>query len=176
MRHFAFVLIAMSIAPLCGTSLAAEPKPKPKPCSDAAYRQFDFWIGTWRVTAGGKYAGTNRIESILGGCALRENWEGAGGGQGTSLNFFDNTDGRWHQTWIDASGGALYLAGSFADGAMRLEGEAPASGDQPATRHRIVWTAHADGTVRQLWESQTAGSESWQVSFDGSYARVKEGG
>ena len=39
----------------------------------------------------GKPAGTNRIESVMKGCGLLEQWTSAGGGHGTSLNFYDST-------------------------------------------------------------------------------------
>jgi hypothetical protein len=38
------------------------------------------------------------------------------------------------------------------------------------TRHRITWTPGVDGSVRQHWESATAGGE-WQTAFDGTYTR-----
>lgn len=147
---------------------AAEPVPA---CTGAQARQFDFWIGRWRVTENGKLAGHNHVERILGGCALLENWSGAKGGTGKSLNFFDRDDGLWHQTWIDGTGGALFLAGKFEEGAMRMEGERPAADGQPPTRHRITWTPLADGSVRQLWESTTVGKVEWAKQFDGVYVR-----
>jgi len=124
------------------------------------------------VTEHGKLAGDNRIEPILDGCALLENWTGSKGGAGKSLNFFDREDGLWHQTWIDRSGGALFLAGKFENGAMRLEGERAATGEQPATRHRITWTPLPGGKVRQLWESVPAGKDQWNTQFDGLYEPV----
>jgi hypothetical protein len=141
-------------------------------CSGSQAREFDFWIGRWEVTEKGRPAGVNSIERILDGCALLENWTGAGGSSGKSLNFFDAADGQWHQTWIDGSGGALFLAGKFTNGAMRMEGTRPASAKQPATRHRITWTPNADGTVRQLWESAPLDVEQWSVLFDGTYTRI----
>ena len=146
----------------------ADEKPKAG-CQDVTSRQFDFWIGRWKVSEKGKPAGINHIERILDGCALLENWTGAKGGEGKSLNFFDREDGLWHQTWIDRSGGALFLSGKFESGAMRLEGARAATDKQPATRHRITWTALAGGKVRQLWESAPAGLEQWTTQFDGLY-------
>jgi hypothetical protein len=169
MRH---ANVAASAATLLLTaSGAGMAEPPAARCTAAEMRQFDFWVGEWTVTDRGKLAGHNRIERILGGCALLENWSGAAGGAGKSLNFFDADDARWHQTWVDASGGALFLAGRFENGAMRLEGERPAAGETPATRHRITWTPLSDGRVRQLWESTPAGRESWSVQFDGLYVR-----
>jgi hypothetical protein len=170
-RTFAFVLGVTLL--LAGTqSMSADEKPPPG-CKDAASRQFDFWIGQWRVTEKGNLAGHNRIERILDGCALLENWTGAKGGEGKSLNFFDRDDGLWHQTWIDRSGGALFLSGKFENGAMRMEGTQVATDKQPAARHRITWTALPDGSVRQLWESSPPGKEEWATQFDGLYVREK---
>ena len=142
----------------------------PANCAAEA-RQFDFWVGRWRVTEAGKLAGTNHIERILGGCALLETWSGAKGGAGRSLNFYDRGDRRWHQTWIDARGGALFLSGEFNAGAMRLTGERPGDGDTPAARHRITWTPLPGGAVRQLWESQPLTGGDWSIQFDGLYER-----
>lgn len=165
--------LALVAALLAGGSQAMSAENPPQPgCKDAASRQFDFWLGHWHVSEKGKPAGDNRIERILEGCALLENWTGAQGGEGKSLNFFDRDDGLWHQTWIDRSGGALFLAGKFEKGAMRMEGERPAAGKQPAMRHRITWTPLPGGTVRQLWESTPAGKDQWSTQFDGLYERA----
>jgi hypothetical protein len=165
--------IAAGLLMLTGASCVSTAQEKPQAgCHGDRAREFDFWIGRWNVVEKGKPAGVNVIERILDGCALLENWTGAGGSTGKSLNFYDAGDSRWHQTWIDGSGGALFLAGAFANGAMRMEGERPASARQPATRHRITWTPLADGTVRQLWESTPVGAEQWTVLFDGIYTRI----
>jgi len=66
------------------------------PCASPEHRQFDFWQGEWEVREAGRAAGTNRITRVLGGCALREEWTGAGGGKGTSLNVYDEAQRRWH--------------------------------------------------------------------------------
>lgn len=152
--------------------LAADEQPQAG-CNSPTAHQFDFWVGSWRVTENGKFAGTNVIERILDGCALLENWTGAQGGAGKSLNFHDRSDGLWHQTWIDRGGGALFLSGRFENGAMRLAGERPATQQQPATRHRITWTPITGGNVRQLWESAPGDQEEWSVQFDGLYQRGK---
>ena len=170
-RTFGLALVTALLV-VGGTQSMGAEKPLETGCKDGASRQFDFWVGHWRVTEHGKPAGENRIERLLDGCALLENWTGAQGGAGKSLNFFDRDDGRWHQTWIDQSGGALFLAGRFENGAMRMEGERAATGTQPATRHRITWTPLPGGKVRQLWESAPAGKDQWNTQFDGLYEPV----
>jgi len=137
-------------------------------CTDKLHHQFDFWIGAWQVSAGGKQVGTNRIDALLDGCALLENWVGAGGVRGHSLNFYDPTRGLWHQTWVDSTGTSLLLDGHFKDGGMVLSSEKP--GQRAADR--ITWTPNADGTVRQLWEHTDDGGAKWSVAFDGIYRRT----
>jgi hypothetical protein len=142
------------------------------PCEAAEYRQFDFWIGNWEVSAQGKPAGTNSIHAVHGGCALQENWQGAGAGgiSGSSFNIFDRSTGKWHQTWVDASGTLLLLDGSLVDGVMVLEGSRPTASGGTA-QHRISWTPNEDGSVRQLWEASNDGGGSWNVLFDGLYVK-----
>jgi hypothetical protein len=166
--------VAASWMLLYGAAMTAIAEEKPKSgCSRPESRQFDFWVGVWQVTEQGKPAGVNRVELVLDGCALLENWSGATGSTGKSLNFYDAADGLWHQTWVDGSGGALFLSGKFENGTMRLEGERPASGDEPATRHRITWTPLPDGKLRQVWESSPAGKATWTVLFDGLYEAAR---
>jgi hypothetical protein len=66
----------------------------------------------------------------------------------------------------------LVLAGSFANGAMVLEGRhEPDPKTGLVGRERITWTANADGSVRQLWESSKDDGATWSVAFDGLYRR-----
>jgi hypothetical protein len=147
----------------------AKPASASKPCTSAEYRQFDFWVGDWEVTtSNGKLAGGNRITPILGGCAIREEWKGAGGLSGTSLNMWDAAGKRWRQTWVDDRGNVLVLIGQYRDGKMSLEGEGP--GDNGATVHnRITWSRLSEGRIRQLWETSKDGGKTWGVEFDGTY-------
>lgn len=141
------------------------------PCSQAESRQFDFWVGDWAVhrSDNGKYAGQNRIDSVLGGCALHESWTGAGGVKGSSYNAFDARRGVWHQTWVDSTGDLLLLEGRFVDGKMVLEGEQRGADGKPF-KNRITWTPLAGGKVRQRWETSPDGKQ-WSVSFDGIYTK-----
>jgi hypothetical protein len=155
------------------TSPTETPTPAARPCAAAPYRQFDFWLGAWTVTRpDGKTAGTNRITRILGGCALREQWRGAGGSTGTSLNVYDAEANRWRQTWVDDRGGVLLLTGGLREGKMMLEGETAASAGK-TVRQRITWTPLPGGRVRQFWDSSSDGGKTWETEFDGIYAPEK---
>jgi hypothetical protein len=154
---------------------SAAGSPANPPCERAEARQFDFWLGEWDVyEPNGEKAGVNRINKILGGCAIQENWSGTGGTTGTSLNLYVNAKNQWHQTWVDNSGGLLQLDGEFRNGKMVLAGETPTR-DKPRniTRHRITWEPVSGGKVRQLWEASEDGGKAWQILFDGMYVPKK---
>jgi hypothetical protein len=133
----------------------------PAPCSAPENRQFDFWLGDWRVfKPDGSLAGMNRITREYGGCVVHEHYVTGKGYSGESLNIYDASRKLWHQSWVDSDGLLLTLEGRWDGKSMVLEG----------MKQRITWTPNADGSVRQLWES--AGSTGgWTVVFDGKYTR-----
>ena len=119
-------LLVLSIAVLSLTS----PARAQTPCAeDPAYAALDFWIGEWEVRAGGSIAGYNRIEKVLGGCALTELWTGAGGGEGRSIFYYIPARQQWHQVWVTQNatgpGGVKekQLIETLDDGGVRFQGE-----------------------------------------------------
>lgn len=162
-------LAALLSVPALAASAQAPAAPPPA-CQASEYRQFDFWIGDWDVyQPNGQQAGENHVEVINDGCGLLENWRGRGGVAGKSLNIYDRDDKRWHQTWIDNSGGLLVIAGGLVDKRMMLSSEPTPAG----ALQRVAWTPSDDGSVRQLWESSADGGKTWAVEFDGKYVRRK---
>jgi hypothetical protein len=148
----------------------------PAACSEPERRQFDFWLGEWEVRdAEGNLAGRNTISVLFDGCGLREEWRGASGHRGTSLNAWSPQRRVWHQTWVDASGLLLELEGGLRGGAMVLEGRAALPGEEVARQHRISWSVLADDRrmLRQHWEASTADG-GWETIFDGRYRRVSD--
>lgn len=140
------------------------------PCGSPEHRQFDFWLGDWRVHApDGKFVGLNRITSEYDGCVVHERYATGRGYSGESLNTYDAGRRAWRQSWVDNQGLVLLLEGGLRDGSMVLEGETRDEKGQ-ATRHRITWTPNADGTVRQHWQSTDARGQ-WTTAFDGLYSR-----
>lgn len=153
---------------------AATPSTTPPPaCASAEFRQFDFWVGDWTVMVRDTHvAGVNRITSILGGCALHEDWRGAGGGLGQSFNAYDAADGKWRQSWVSNSGLVLLLEGGLVDGRMVLSGRRPSPNHRNVTiTDRVTWTPLPGGDVRQLWETSEDGGARWRTVFDGRYTK-----
>jgi len=142
----------------------------PAPCAAPEHRQFDFWIGEWRVhTPDGTFAGINRITLEYGGCVLHEHYVTGKGYSGESLNAWDPARKVWHQTWVDSGGLLLTLEGRWDGKRMVLEGESPGP-DGAMAKQRITWTPNADGSVRQLWETGDK-QGAWTVAFDGRYTK-----
>ena len=177
MDAFAVRLAAAATLALATTAHAqgASPPPPAPTCEAPEHRQFDFWLGKWTVRGpSGAVVGTNRIESILAGCAIAEHWTSSGANRGTSLNFYDRADGTWKQTWIDNAGQPLYLSGAFRDGSMVLEGTTQGAAGAAPSLQRITWSRIDNDGVRQLWETSTDGGKTWTVAFDGKYSQTSD--
>lgn len=137
------------------------------------HRQFDFWIGDWDVfTPTGQQAGTNNIEKIVNGCVIYENWTSATGGVGKSFNFYDASDDKWHQLWVDGQGNVLRMSGTYKDGVLDYTGETPTE-DGAARSERLRFFDLEGGLVRQLWEQSSDGGKTWTTAFDGEYRPKK---
>ncbi len=148
----------------------AQPAEAPAPCQDDIYRAFDFWIGEWDVSSGGKPAGENIISVREGGCLLLEEWTSADGTTGQSYNFYDPGAGKWRQLWV--SGGSVidYAGGLDANGAMVLEGTIAYRNGATAP-FKGAWTLQEDGAVIQHFQQYDAESESWRDWFIGRYTK-----
>ena len=141
------------------------------PCKDSEnYHKFDYWVGSWRVEGPkGKVAGTNKIEKILDGCVILENWSGAGQSKGKSFNYFNRHTGKWYQHWVDNFGQTLELEGDIQNGVATFTGESLDFKGNPV-QNRLTITKISDNEVRQLWK-QSKNNEEWSVVFDGRYVR-----
>lgn len=143
-------------------------------CADSHYRDFDFWLGEWRVQRpDGELAGRSRISRVFGGCAIREDYESPGGYRGGSYNIYDVTTGGWHQTWVDNGGLHLRLDGGLEGESMILSGTRTNREGEEVT-DRITWTPLDGGRVRQLWEISQDGGETWESVFEGIYFPAEE--
>ena len=141
------------------------------PCEGiAAARDFDFWVGDWEVRlADGTLVGHNAISKDDGGCAIVEDWSGAGGSTGTSVSYYRPSSDQWHQLWVGSNGTLIDIAGGIRDGAMHLEGTIEYFAEDRIEAFRGTWSILPDGRVRQLFEEFSLVAQTWQVWFDGYY-------
>jgi hypothetical protein len=145
------------------------------PCEyDPRFSEFDFWVGHWAVRDGaGNPQGENRIEKTERGCVLVERWNGATGGTGISMNYFDPAAGQWVQVWVSPTL-QIDIRGGLEDGAMRLTGTVYYLQNDERFPFRGTWTPQEGGVVRQHFEQSADDGETWSTWFDGYYHRIQE--
>jgi len=150
----------------------------PPGCADVPHAgDFDFWVGDWNVYGpNGQFAGTNRITKRHSDCLILEEWTGASGGEGTSMNFYDPSAQAWRQVWMSANTFIDYTGGLNEDGAMFLEGEITNFGPtgQTSAPFRGLWTLNEDGSVTQHFTQYDAANDVWNVWFTGRYVRMED--
>jgi tetratricopeptide (TPR) repeat protein len=138
-------------------------------CHGAEYRQFDFWIGDWAVhNPAGQKVGDNLVTREQDGCLLVEHWKsGRGIESGTSFNYFDIRDKKWHQLYLDNSGNAGAfppMAGGLVDDKMVL-----ISDDKQSPVFRWTWYVLSPGKVRQMAEQSDDQQKTWRIVWDSTY-------
>jgi hypothetical protein len=146
----------------------------PHPCRAPEHRQFDFWLGMWNIeNTNGDNIGTSIISSELDGCLVMEDFIGAAGFPGRSLNVYDADTDMWYQTFVDGLIGNFRLSGGLQGDEMVMTGSQTIVQFFPefAIRQRdsqVTWTPLSGGRVRQLIEAAFDGGPV-QTTFDGTY-------
>jgi hypothetical protein len=160
----------MGAAPLLGQV--------PGSCAaDSVFHALDFWVGNWNVFVGDSLVGTNRVEKILTGCAIREDWRTPGGGDGQSLFYVDQRTRQWKQVWVTTRAldpGGLKekaLIGRPGGGGTRFQGQLLLA-DGRIILDRTTLTPLSSGEVRQLIEISLDGGDTWRATFDARYRRM----
>lgn len=164
--------------PAYATTLAVKPA-----CASPEHRQLDFWIGDWDVTirarqsptseAWGEARGTQRIEAILGGCAIAEHFAADGPTQpwaGKSYSVWQPKLGTWRQTWVDDGGSYLAFTGGIENGVMRLYGE-PRTVDGASVQMRMVFEDVTADTLHWEWQRSIDDWKTFTVMMAIDYQR-----
>ena len=152
---------------------SASATPAPYSCAgDPERHRFDFWLGAWNVTTeAGTHVGDSIIETASNGCAILENWTGARGGRGKSLNSYNQRLKEWQQFWIGSDGDVHEYRESQSDGSslvffMKRDGT-------PNAVTRLTFTPVDKDTVRQHSEVSEDGGQTWKTEYDFYYHRQK---
>ena len=165
--HTGWAVLGAGLSFLGAFSALALDSTAPVSCSAPVYRQFDFWIGDWDVFDAGaptKPVARVRVDRILDGCVLREDYQAADGKTGQSFNIYDALREVWHQSWVTNRGESLELDGGIHDGKMVLTGEDLTAGGQKRLV-RGVWAAGGGG-VRETAVTSSDGGKTWKPWFD----------
>jgi tetratricopeptide (TPR) repeat protein len=143
---------------------------KMKPCTSPEYRQFDFWLGSWEVhDPKGNLVGHNDVTLEQDGCLIVEHWKSLRTETGTSFNYYDNKEEKWHQLYIANNGIASSyppMAGDLQHGKMVL-----LTDNDPKNIYRWTWTPLASKRVRQMAEQSRDGGVTWTMIWDSIYVK-----
>lgn len=170
-RHLAIVVTAIATLAASPTRSGAEPSAPLSRCTDALYRQFDFFVGDWEVRdPSGKLLGHNLITRGYGGCVIIEQWTSAEDDQtGSSYSAYDARIRQWHHSWFDSWGNVLHMRGGFRDGAMLMLAERVTPTGEHALE-RTVWKAGRSGPSH-VWDYSLDGGKTWKIRFDARYSK-----
>jgi hypothetical protein len=164
---------------LLSLAAAAQQTPPPHACqNNPAYRKLDFWLGEWQVFAkddkgAEQKDGDNRIEKILDGCALVENWKDVDGHEGKSLFYYRPVQKDWKQVWVTDAGPMKEktLIAELPDGGVRFQGELARRGGGTYL-DRTTLTPLGGGKVRQVIEISLDGGKIWKITYDAEYRKT----
>jgi hypothetical protein len=158
---------ALLCLPLFATAAPDKPAAKAAPCAASVHRQFDFWIGDWDTfdtdAPGKPSVARNKVESILGGCVVREDYRQADGMQGESYTIYDATRKVWHQSWVTNRGELLILEGTKQGSRLVLSGtRRDEKGEQLL---QVSWEPQGRD-VREIARASRDGGKTWTPLFD----------
>ena len=135
---------------------------------------FDFWLGSWRVTDGATgAAGTNELTRTLGGKVIEERFTFPGPDGQPYLGVSHTVlvpDRGWCQTWVDNQGLYLDFEGGIIDGVPTLSRGAHVDGVDVLQRMTFS-DITPDSLVWQWWRT-AAGTVDWIVQWRLDYTRI----
>lgn len=139
----------------------------PNRCTGAAYRGYDFFLGSWVARhVGGPDFGVAVVSKVLGDCAVRVDWHG-GKYDGTSYNMWVADEKRWQKSWFDDQGNTEIITGQAAPGLLVYEGTG-------RERQREEWRRISQREVRQTYRISEDGGKTWKIGFILVYTKLSK--
>ena len=167
MSRIAYWFVPLLIG--AGSASAQTPQVPPNRCTGEEYRALDYMVGDWRIvhTANGQLMGSNHVEWVNLGCAIRESLVFPGRGEGTSIYFYSPIDRRWHGNYHDSSG----LFGTFLGGIENGKHVITATvrfPQEPQREWRVRQSTfrNSTGAPRQVGERWREDQKAWEQFYD----------
>ncbi|MEO6637857.1 MAG: hypothetical protein ABIN25_06250 [Ginsengibacter sp.] len=166
-KHILFALIILFALSSNAQNLNIQ-----KPCSAPEASQFDFWVGEWDLTWNDTSHGTNRIQKIMDGCSVNENfYYPAMKYSGSSWSVYNLQLKLWQQTWVDNQGGYIALSGKFENNEMILATEPRKLPNGKDIISRMVFYNITLASFDWRWESNKDNGTTWQTNWLIHYKR-----
>jgi len=178
LRRLFFLVAALWLH--CCCALGAGAKPAADRCAeDAAYRRLDFWLGDWEVfdSKDGSKSGTNKIEKIVEGCAIVENWRNPDGTEVKGFLYFEPARKAWKYVLISHGGGIkerVMDAAFSASGGVRFQGEIAHVNSAGSHLDRMTLFPLAGHRIRETIEVSRDNGKTWEMVFDAEYWERKK--
>jgi len=172
----AFLLIPILLLLIFQLLFPQENQNDKSKCECAECRQFDFWIGKWKVEWENQDStiseGTNIVNSILDGCVIEENFNGNPGVdfRGKSISVYNHKHKTWQQTWVDNEGFYMLFTGGMQDNKMILSRTVKTT-NGPLTQRMIFYNIQRD-SFDWNWESSTDNGKTWKLNWKIRYMRI----
>ena len=160
--------VGPNMMPFFAALLLSPQGPKPITSYPEAHA-LDFWVGNWVVRSNGNVDGHDKVEKVLDGAAIIENWKDVGGNEGKSLFYFMPATKRWKQVWVTPLGQYKEKYSELFKNGIRFTGKVFVA-DGRSFGDRTTLTRMKDGKVRQVIELCRDG-KTWKTRYDAVYSK-----
>jgi ketosteroid isomerase-like protein len=168
LRVFIFTLCVLACAPaFAGDDTPTTASAGTTPCAAAEFHQLDFWAGDWDVFDADNLAtqvARVKVDRILEGCVLREDYQDTAGHQGQSFSIYDAGLKAWHRSWVTNRGQLLLLDGGLHGNEIVLS----ATEHTPDGKSKLIrgtWKP-VNGGVRETAVTSLDEGKTWKPWFD----------
>jgi hypothetical protein len=166
------VLTTILVLLLTAASLVAA---STAPCATPEHKQFDFWLGNWKIGAPGSSATAHStVTASLDQCLIVENWDGGRGHSGQNLFGYSADDNTWYGMFADNEGRVhVFTSGKVSAGTAEFEGTSRGSNGETVL-NRVTILRHNPNRVEQIWQKSTDNGKTWNTVFSGEYSRANQ--
>lgn len=141
--------------------------------ANAANRQFDYWLGNWKIGAEGSSGNARSSVTLsLNKCMVVETWDGGRGHRGQNVFGYSADDKNWYGMFADNEGRVhVFTSGKVVDGTAEFEGTSRGPKGE-SILNRVKVTRLNPDKVEQTWEKSKDNGATWNVVFRGDYSRA----
>lgn len=139
-------------------------------------KKFDFWVGEWNVfNPQNQKAGESKIEKILKGAVILENWTGRNNFMGKSFNHYNMDKKKWVQYWVNQNSGSTFFEGNYDEGQKAIVYFShDHEKDENGYIERLRFFNLGPNKVRQFAERSTDNGKTWSTEYDLTYIRKEK--